>query len=257
MPDETDDADLARRRLEQFRRRLWSQSEMTSWYNLDFNDDGTNRLILQARLFAGTHDRPGELGANPYDHWHWEIFLQRRDLLPITQAAAELAMSVQQLRDVIGKFPEVELDRSFPDPWEHHSNSVIRKNFLRDFHNTFPNLRRVIFANYPAFITRLHAEIGAVLGIQIVTTRDKTDLALSEERVCPGYSIDFITGDPIGLGRAVYIDTGKPFELEFDSCSLLTFAHYQDDLRELVIGNPTGVADPVLMEQLNQAPLRP
>jgi len=257
MSDETHDADLARRQLERFRRRLWSQAEMTNWYCLDFDDDGTKRLILQARLFAGTFDQPGELGDNPYDHWHWEIFLQRRDLLPITQAAAELAMSVDQLRQVIAVLPEADLDRSFPEPWESGSNSVIRKNFLRDFHKTFPNLRRVTFANYPNFITRLHAEILSVFAISINTTQDKTDIALREATVDPGYSIDFVTGDPVALGREIHIDTRKPFELAFDSCSLLTYAHFEVDLRELAGGNSRVVSNAALMEQLKHAPLRP
>lgn len=231
---------------------------MTDWYALDFEDEGTQRLIVQARLFAGTEQNPGNLGNNPYDHWHWEIFLQRRDLVPISQAAAELAMSVAQFRGVIAALPAVELDRSFPDPLEHttKSNSVVRKDFLRDFHKTFPDLRRVTFADYPSYINRLHSQIRSTLNVPVETILDRTDLALGENDPQPGHSVDFITGDLVGLSRLVYIENKKPFELEFDSCSLLTYAHFEDQLRDVVAGHPREIEDRGLLNRLLAHPLR-
>lgn len=235
-------------RLNLFLEPKWNPPEFLTWYGLDMinPDQGTKRLLAQAAFWAGTYQAPSVLGPGPYNHWHWEIFLQRRELVPITVAAAELAMSVNDFREVAERFKNSSGFSSVGDPWANESDCIVRKAFLRDFHKGFEATRRTTFGSYPSYIEKVHAQIASQLNYTPARTNDKTDIALEEIPCRPGYSIDCITGEPVGMGRDVFLDTGKPMQLRPDSCSWLTFAKYEHILRPKVLGGCERISNEIL-----------
>ncbi len=228
----------------------WEPQEFLTWYGLDLNnpDIGTQKLLVQATIWSGTFENPSELGSGPYNHWHWEIFLQRRELVPITEAAAELAMSVGDFREVAERFKRSSGFSSVGDPWANESNCIVRQAFLRDFHKGFEGTRRAIFGSHSGYIQRVHEQITKQLNYTPTRTDDKTDIALQEMPPRPGYSIDCITGDAVGMGRDVFLDTGKPLQLRPDSCSWLTFAKFEEVLRPKALGSCERISEEVLSQ---------
>jgi hypothetical protein len=239
---------LATRRINQFNRRLWTEDEMAEWYFIDFNDAATKRLVCQASWFAGTEDRPTNLrDQDYYDHWHLEVFLQRRNLMAIREAAAQLSMSVDEFRRVATALTTSPVVEAIGTPWTDYSNSVVRSDYLRSFHLAFPRLKRTIFQDHPAYIECVHREILDTLQIRIETTIDRADVKLGTNPPRPGYYVDFITGEPVGLGHEISLSTRKPLELAPDLCSWITYAnltipdleskfHRRSGISELILG---------------------
>lgn len=112
--------------------------------------------------------------------------------------------------------------------------------------------RRTIFANYSAYIHRITEAIQTELGIIIVPSRDLTDIKIGSDNPRPTYYIDDITGEPIGLGHEVFLNTGKPIELAPDACSWLTVAKFEEILRPRLFGERPGLT-PEIIEQLRTA----
>jgi hypothetical protein len=237
--------------LDLFLTREWSKEKFETWYGLDFDDPPTKRILVQAACFAGTEDEPSEFGAGPFDHWHFEKFLQRRELVPLAAAAAEWAMTVEDFRRVVEAFRDSDAALIVAGPGD--ATSIVHRSFLRDFHKGFDRLRRSLFANNSAFIQRIHREIREVLHVEVCATKDLTDEALGVEPSRPGYRIDCLTGEAIGLGREVYLETRKPIELAPDCCSWLTFANHESLLRPHMLGTRPGL-DQATLERLRQAP---
>lgn len=233
-------------KLEQFKSRYWTEQQLAEWYELDFSDAPTQKILVQVGWFAGTYESPSTFGQGPFDHWHFEKFLQRRELVPITEAAARLAISVSDFRIVAENFSKSPLWGSVGYPWAFDSNCIVRGNFLRDFHKGFERLRRSQFGNYPSYIQRIHAEIRDVLGVSITSTVDKTDQALGISPPDPGYEIDCLTNEPIGMGHEIALDTPKPIELAPDYCSWFTFAKHQDVLGSEMLGTLPGLDEEML-----------
>lgn len=217
---------LGTTQIELFNRRLWSQAEMEEWYCIDFGNDATMRLVSQAAWFGGTENRPSNLrDRDCYDHWHWEVFLQRRNLMVIRDAAAQLSMSIEQFREITDALAVSASTAQIGTPWADYSNSVVNREYLRSFHRAFPNLQRVIFRNHSAYIERVHREIFDILHVRIETTEDLTDVKLGENPPRPGYYVDCITGEPVGLGHEISLSTRKPLELGSDYSSWITYAN--------------------------------
>ncbi|MBL9155793.1 MAG: hypothetical protein JNK37_25175 [Verrucomicrobiales bacterium] len=221
-------------RLDQFKSRYWTKEQFNEWYNLDLDDKPTLKLWVQAGLFAGTEGAESTLGPDPFDHWHFEVFLQRRELVPIAAAAASLAMDVPTFREVCEKFASSPGAAIVGSPGE--SNSIVRKGFLRDFHKGFDSLRRRAFASHSNYIALLHEAIKMQLDLVVNRTIDLTDVALGESPPRAGYYIDCLTGEPFGLGNDVFLETQKPIQLLPDSCSLRTYACFENILRDHVLG---------------------
>lgn len=228
----------------------WEPHEFLTWYGVDLNnpDHGTKQLLAQATLWSGTFEEPSDLGAGPYNHWHWERFLQRREIVPITKAAAQLAMTVDQFRNVVERFQERVGYSAVGSPWANGSNCIVRRSFLRDFHKGFESTRRTIFANHPAYIYRVTTAIQSELGVSINPLRDLTDVKLETENPRPSYYIDDITNEPMGLGHEVFLDTGKPIELAPDACSWLTFANNEAILRPKLFGDRPGLTPEIIAQ---------
>jgi len=239
-------------KLEQFRTRNWTKEQLAAWYQLDFDNVPTQKILVQVGWFAGTYDSPSTFGSGPFDHWHFEKFLQRRELVPITEAAARLAVSVSDFRIVADNFDKSPLWGSVGHAWAFDSNCIVRGRFLGDIHKGFERLRRSQFGSYPSYIQRIHAEIRDVLGVSITSTVDRTDQALGVSQPNPGYEIDCLTNEPIGMGHEIALDTAKPIELAPDYCSWLTFAKYQDVLGSQILGTRPGL-DEETLKRLREA----
>jgi hypothetical protein len=233
------------KRLEQFKRRHWRQSEVSDWYGVDFTDLATKKIIAQAMLFAGTSEHPSSYGSlEQCDHWHLEIFLQRRDLIPIKLAAAELALSVKDFRQVIEAMETRDDFLTFPRAFA--AKSFVFRNFLRDLHLGFPSLRRMIFASQPSFIKRLHNEIRSVLHLEVQTEWCETSKILGGS--LPGHEIDCLTDEPIGIGNSVWLDFKKPVQLTPDVCSWKTYARFQSELKPFVSLVPDDLTGEVMSQ---------
>ena len=222
---------------------------MELWYQLDFNNRPTQQLLVEAEWFAGTFENPTTLRGDlndQYDHWHWEVFLQRKELVPVTHAAAQLAMSVEDFRKVAVEFNKSPGASAVGDPWANGSNCVVRKSFLRDFHKGFERLRRTTFGSQSSYIRKIHAEIETDLKLKIKATEDETDKKLGVDPPGPGFQIDCITEETIGLGRDVFLETGKPISLAPDCCSWLTYSLYENILNKYLLGSRTGLDEEMI-----------
>jgi hypothetical protein len=237
-----------------FCRQKWQKIELERWYQLDFDNRSTQQLLVQAEWFAGTFENPTSLREDmhdQYDHWHWETFLQRRELVPVTEAAAQLAMSVTDFREVADRFVTSPGVSAVGNPWANGSNCIVRKSFLRDFHKGFEGTRRVVFGNYPSYIQRIHEQIIGHLNYTPTRTNDESDVALGDTPPGPGYSIDCITQESVGMGRDVFLDTGKPIQLRPDCCSWLTFARFEDILKPKALGSHERLSEEILLRLKN------
>lgn len=223
-------------RLALFRSRSWTRDQIADWYGIDWQDEDTLRILIQARLFAGTVEHETNLGDGPYDRIHLELFFQRRELVPLSIAAAEWAMSKEDFCAVSAAFNESDF-AAFIGPCG-PTKCIIRRSFLRDFHKGFESLRRSVFANHPAYIQRIHHVIRTELHVPITTIFDCTDQRLDEPDPRPGYRIDCLTLPTvyIGLGREVPLETGKPIELAPDYCSCATLFDHGTLLETSVLG---------------------
>ncbi|MCH7227228.1 hypothetical protein [Haloferula sp. A504] len=224
------------RRLQLFRSQEWTRDDITDWYGIDWEDADTQRVLLQARLFAGTHHHPTELGDGPYNRNHLEVFLQRRELVPINIAASEWAMSKEDFIEVITTFNDSEYATIIGPCGP--SLHIVRRSFLRDFHKAFDSLRHSIFANHSSYIQRIHSVIRSRLHVSVTTIYDSTDERLDEPDRRPGYRPDCLTQptEHIGLGREIPLETGKPIELAPDYCSCSTYFDHQSVLENSVLG---------------------
>lgn len=220
-------------RLEQFRRKFWTWEELASWYGVSEAD---RTLLDDTERFGGTVDLPSVFKEGPtphYNRWHFEVFLQRQELVPVRFVAAELAISIEQLQAVI----EHLLADTLPPginriPQPRRSPNVLWKNFLRDVHKAFNSMRRTIFANHPAYIRLLHQTIRDELGVAVdtITTpcvENNSDTGQLIDTVRPQYFVDCITDEPVALGGHVYLDFRKPAELALDICSWKTFVQHK------------------------------
>ena len=222
-------------RLEQFKRRSWSEEELTEWYGLDFKDHDTIRILVQAKWFAGTESTPSSLGSGPFDHRHLEVFFQRRELVPINLAAAELAMSREDFDKVLEMVEKSDDFLTVVKP--RASKSLIHRNFLRDIHKGFPALRSMYFGSQPSYIKQLHDQIGKT-GINVKTRECPTSRYMGDNPVLPGNQVDCLTNEPIGIRYSVFLETSKPLELAPDVCSWLTFARFEKRLKDHIISLP-------------------
>jgi hypothetical protein len=233
------------RRLNQFKTREWKPKQFKDWYGIDFNKPKTIKLLAQAAIFAGTNENQSlftEANLNfadedkIYDHWHLEIFLQRRDLIPINVAASRLALTPDSFREITTKLSEEGHFLHLGDPWP--SDDIIHKRLLQDFHKGFPKMLRRTFSNHSNYITRLHTNIRDLYHIKFDTLRDCSDQALDKATQSTGYYTDFLTKKPIGLDRTVFIETGKPIQLEPDVCSWLTYVKNLSLLEDIALSPP-------------------
>ena len=237
-------------RLQQFKTNLWPIDQFHEWYGLDVEDVASQKILTQIGLFAGTHGEPSSFGADPFSHWHFELYLQRRELVPIRLAAAELAMSVEDFNKVIEAFKETPGCQIVGSPGE--STSFVRRSFLRDFHKGFDRLQRTIFSSHPSYILKLHHEIESDLNVKISTKLDAADEALKLKSPLPGHQIDCLTNKFISTGNDVYLQTGKPMQLAPDCCSILTYAKHQEDLESSLLGSAP-VLDEGVLEALRDS----
>lgn len=228
-------------RFHQFQTPLWTLEQFKQWYDLDESDESTQKVLKQIQIFAGTEGEPSEFGTNPFNHWHFELALQRWDYVPVRQAAAELAMDVKTFRQVIEKFNESELG-VFVAASPQATDSFVRRTFLRDFHKGFKSLRRIVFSSHDTYISRLHAAIQKDLNVDIQTILDPID-----KRPC--HKVDCLTDEPVAIGNEVYLSTGKPIQLTPDCCSVYTYQDNEDSLRDHLLGLPP---DEATLERLRR-----
>ena len=232
-----------------FARRDWCENDFHRWYGLDFGDLDTKRILVRAGWYAGDEENPSTLGAGPFSHWHVETYFQRSELVPLNFAAAQLALLPGDFRRVVDNLRNKEEFPTLGNPWV--SKSIVRRNYLRDFHKGFKSGRRIIFRDQPAYIDFVHREIQRIMDEVITCTQCPTSRVLGEHPIRPGHTIDCLTEEPepIGIGHAVFLDTRKPIQLAPDVCSWLTYAQFEEVLRDHVISLPPRLT-PAIIEQL-------
>lgn len=245
MPDDNIES-----RITQFQRKLWSQNEIEQWYGIDISDGPTKSIMAQAALYGGPIGQESQYGSwEHFNHWHLEIFLQRRDLVPVRLAASRLAMSVEDFRIVISKVNECDEFLTIVRPMV--GTGFVYRAFLLDFHRGFPELRRTVFGDQPTYIRMVHEEIASFLQVNVTTLRCDTSRVLGEPQVRPGNSCDCLTQEPIGIGFSVALDFKKPLELAPDVCSWLTYARHVDVLHKFAEPLPAKLTPDIIL-RLNQ-----
>jgi hypothetical protein len=231
------------RKWTQFTRRLWSASEASRWYGIDFNDSGTQAILRLSGFDGDLRSLLDQPDKEIFDRNQLEKYCQRVELVPLSIAAAQLAIKLNQFTTLLEKIPDMEGFLVVSNPWA--SKSFVHRNFLRDFHKGFPNLRRTVFSNYPAYINSIHRELRNTLGMEIDMTKDKTSEKLGE-LPNPGYEIDCLTDEPVAMNHIILLDTRKPIQLRPDVCSWITYARNSAYLKDKAISLPPSLLPSII-----------
>jgi hypothetical protein len=159
----------------------------------------------------------------------FELFLQRRELVPIRHAAIKWAMDADSfVKTLQSAFQndyasEAEANGEFP--------SVFRNSLLRDFHSRLPGLEHRVFSSHSDFVPAFHASIHSALNVDVHPLTSVTSQAVGD--VPPDYAstFDSITNEPMGLRYQLSLETNRPIQLSPDSCSLATYIRFENVLK--------------------------
>jgi hypothetical protein len=174
-----------------------------------------------------------------------EEFLAREKLLTPRQAAYRLGMTIASLDAAVG----YALNESWVIPGLFGVSGVVyRKEIIDHLHRHFPPLARKVFANHSNYVRALHAAF-AEAGVTVEPVPDVVATLLGEGDLAA--DIDVVTAGGVGLRYAVWMDFGKPFFLEPDKTSMLTFIRFEKELRRFIPAHTQ--VDEGLLEKVRQA----
>lgn len=234
-------------RLALFTRPLWSYDEVAAWYNLDARPVSFRSLEVQYDAWADAcRDKASRRTSNMINRFYLELFLQRRELVPLRLAAAHLSMDAESFCEVLEKARENGLVS--PSEADGEMPGIYRQTLLRDFHKRFPALQHKTFASDSSFIDQLHKQIKRELGVSVKPLHCVTSLQMAKATGEPcqyGHDFDIITNDPMGNRYQVWLNTGKPIQLRPDACSYVTYHDHEKVLKGHVYGDPDHVSERV------------
>lgn len=170
-----------------------------------------------------------------------ESFLKFFNHVPPLQAAYRVGMSQDSLSRV-ADYAVREL--GVPQQAIGVAGAVFQESFVDRIHHFFPRLRNTTFSNHTSYCKALHEALRAE-GIEIEPRYDPVALKLNEADPDLAHDADIVTGGPIGLRFCVWLNFEKPFALEPDKTSALTFVQYRDEL-EAAVPDYFSVDNPLL-----------
>lgn len=166
------------------------------------------------------------------------------NLLPPAQAAMRLGMTKESFDNVF----DFAIDQfGIPENTIGRRNIAIRKEFLDRLHSFFPGLRKRTFSDQTKYCHAIHQAFQRDGGISITPLFDPAARLIIKEDPDLAHEIDVVTCGPIGLRFVVWLDFGKPFSLDPDKTSALTFIKYREQL-EGKVPNYFTIDQEMLME---------
>ncbi len=216
------DAEVAGR-LEDLGDPWWSPGLLNEVYGLRLPDD---RLMGHFRTWASRlrHPRAVEQGGD-VDRVALEIYFQRTQTLPLKWAAARLGMTPSSFEAVLA---HMESENLLIRNTANFSKQTIDEGSIRDLHMVFPALQNRTFGSHDDWCERLHRAIRDEFGIDLEPLWCTTSVILNQHQPEYAYEYDVLTGDPVGLGYAVWLDLGKHISLRPDVCATSTFVRHPD-----------------------------
>lgn len=159
-----------------------------------------------------------------------EKFLTAYSLLAPACAAARIGVDaasfgriVQYARDELG-IPIEAIGA--PD-------AAYREDFVMRLHQSFPALRSRVFSSHTSYCKAIHAAFQAE-DVAVTPVYDPVAVQIGEKDPDLSHDLDIVTCSPIGLRFTVWLGFGKPFALEPDKTSALTYLRYRTELQGLV-----------------------
>jgi hypothetical protein len=156
----------------------------------------------------------------------FEQFLTVFDLLAPAPAAARIGMDTASFARVVRHAKD---HLGVPAQAIGVEGAAFREDFVARLHQFFPTLRARVFSDHTSYCKAIHAAFLAE-GVEITPWKDPVAEMLDKTDVDLSHDIDIVTCGPIGLRFTVWLGFGKPFALEPDKTSALTFLRYREDL---------------------------
>ena len=156
----------------------------------------------------------------------FELFLQNYNLITSHLAGIQLAMSKEDIENVISTVQSMKRQSSI--------KNVIDASVFSNLKSYFPSLKFKLFSDRYVYIQRLHEAIHNELGIQIEPIRPfypkKVEGKEDDGKFATEY--DILTDIPFKSEEEVWLDFGKPIALKPDTCSIYTFVEHRAELEE-------------------------
>lgn len=221
-------------RIQLFQRKLWQFDEIKGWYGIDLTQPGG--FVVRLKIWMTRFNDANflsDFSNGAMNHHYLELFLQDLGFTSKKGAATALGMKDESFELVLeasvkkGIMAESEAHGLYPEV------HVYSSQWVADFHRRFPSLERMTFTSFSSYCRRLHREILEVLEVPVKELTCATSLALSENPPDVGHGIDCITQEPVGLGYQIWLENGKPIQLQPDVCSWITFLRFENLLKPL------------------------
>ena len=219
------------KRTSLFRRRDWTREEFEDWYQLDFDDGPTRKILAWAGLCGGVWSEPGEPFEGTSDHWAFEQFMLLRGFMTVPDAAAWLSLSVSDYRRVVAAFRESPGNAVLPAPVD--SKCFVSKFFVLNIHRGFEGGRHLWSGNHTFYISKLHALLRDELGVDVETAHDVFSVECPDLESEASTVRDIVTGEAISQSLSVPLSFDKPIMLVMDYVSLKTYAAHEEFLSGL------------------------
>lgn len=223
-------------RLALVRQRRWPRTLFLEWYGVDLWEDPSLKAqfkIWAARLPKGE----GVVGDNDVDRWTFELFCQDRECVPISEAAAQFAMSTKDFESVLVAMSDAQFIEPLPEKGK--VPRVCPESLLRILPKLLPTFSRKTYASQSSYTLEFHAAISRDLPeLQIKLLRCVASELFNEDPVETASERDIITLEPIGLGYQIWLEFNKPLSLKPDACSVKTYAQFDSLLKDVAMGGP-------------------
>ena len=167
---------------------------------------------------------------NETSRFIFERFLAFFNLLPPALAAARIGMDAASFARVVRHAKD---QLGVPEQAIGVDGVAFREDFVDRLHQSFTALRAHAFSNHTSYCRAIH-EAFREEGVEITPRYDPVALMLGEPDPDLSHDLDIVTCSPIGLRFTVWLGFGKPFALEPDKTSALTYLRYREALGELV-----------------------
>ena len=183
--------------------------------------------------WAGGLRRRPACGEGRVSRFELEAFMQQKDVIPKKWMAARLGMVPASLDEVLAGLHGIGMRA----PRYVIYADLIATAFSEDIIPNLPGLKFRTFSNHNSFCERLHAELKAVLRLEVRTLFCATSDRMGEDYPRQFAShFDCVTMSPLSLKHQVWLDFRKPMNLPPDRCSKLFYAENRGALHPFAAG---------------------
>ena len=193
----------------------------------------TNANELFMRTMRTYKIKPRVWNKDMIDRYAFEIALQLQGMTSAKMIGVKYGMDESSAISVVRALHAAKMARITDDDVESCLVDVdlFKKNFY-----SLPEMNRATFATQSSLSRALHKAIRQHCSIAVTEIKCVTSSALTERPVELAYGYDIVSGRPIGVKYRVWLDFGKPLQLEPDYCSPRT-ALISRGLNDAIVGS--------------------